>query len=67
MDDKRKMQMKGLHKYESSKADSRDRLTRSSGEVSVMEMERSGQLGVGEAGQWQQMIQPIQGNPRRAV
>ena len=60
MDDKREMQVKGLHKCESSEANSRDRLTRSSEEVSVMEMERRGQLGVGEAGQWQQMNQPIQ-------
>ena len=41
-----KEQVKYLYKSESSEAISRDGLTRSSAEVSVMEMERRGQLKV---------------------
>ena len=41
-----KSQVKYLHEDESSEAISRGGLTRSSAEVSVMEMERRGQLKV---------------------
>ena len=43
------MQVNRIHKYESSKASTRDRLTSSSEEGSVMELERRGQLEVGKA------------------
>ena len=45
-----KEQVKYLYKSESSEAISRDGLTRSSAEVSVMEMERRGQSEVATAG-----------------
>ena len=41
-DVKRKAQVEFLHKRESSKAEHRDGVARSSDEVSVMEMERRG-------------------------